>query len=66
MSELEHEQEREDGIQAIIALQAVVGIEETYSVAASNWDRFTPEEKRSTMAWAKFLHSKEQGANVLG
>ncbi len=42
--------EREQGIQAIIALQALVGITEPREEAEANWDLFDEHEKAATMS----------------
>lgn len=41
--------DREKGIEAVVALQKMVGIEEPRDRAAKNWDEFSALEKESTM-----------------
>lgn len=41
--------DREKGIQAIIDLQAYVGIEEPRERAETNWDKFHPYDQEQTM-----------------
>jgi hypothetical protein len=41
--------DREKGIQAIIGLQAVVGINEPRQKAEKNWDNFSDHEKKITL-----------------
>ena len=51
---------REEGIEAIIALQKHVGINEPRAHAEANWDAFTPYQKEQTLLAYKFLceHAK--------
>lgn len=41
--------DRDAGINAIIYLQAVVGIDETVEEAAAGWDKMTAAQKKQTM-----------------
>ena len=41
--------ERDKGIQAIIDLQTVMGIEETHEQASEGWDGMTESEQELTM-----------------
>ena len=50
---------RDEGIDAIIYLQSLVGIDEPRDVAGTNWDSFTDLEKEKTEAAYKML----SGAN---
>ena len=42
--------DREEGIDAIIDLQAAVGIEETREQAAAGWDAMSSDDQENTMA----------------
>lgn len=47
--------EREDGINAVIDLQAAAGIEETREKAEAGWDAMSSAEQDNTMAAHKVV-----------
>ena len=56
--------DREQGIQAIIDLQAAAGITEPRDRAARNWDAFRPSERVQTMTVHKLLFPEKYGRNA--
>lgn len=52
--------DREAGINAIIALQAMGGIVESREKAEKGWDAMTPREQQQTMAAYQLFGPKEK------
>lgn len=50
----------DDGIQAIIALQAMVGIHETKRAAEHGWRRMTADERKMTLMAYEAIHGKKK------
>ena len=53
---------REDGIQAIIELQALAGIEETRERAEAGWNAMTLAEQQKTILFHKVMCRSEENA----
>jgi hypothetical protein len=49
MEKTKEETEREEGIQAIIDLQAFIGITELREKAEKSWDKFSVGQKKQTI-----------------
>lgn len=58
--DLKEDELREEGIKAVIALQAMAGITETREQAEAGWDSFSDREKKQTMI-ASSLFVKKGG-----
>jgi len=52
--------DREKGIQAIIDLQAEIGITETREEAESGWDSMSSKEQKITMHYHKLISEHNQ------